>query len=800
MAAPVCFKRSERERIIEMNELDIQALPLLPLTTGVVLPGMVVTLTIESDEARAAVGAAAEGDDALLMTVPRVDGRYAQVGVVAKIEDVGRLRSGVEAVVIRGLRRATVGLGVPGTGEATWVQIGPEPDEPVSERAHELAREYRGAVEAITEARGVPAVADVLRGVTDPGQLADMSGYSPDLSFEQKVEVLETLDVEARLEKVLRWAKETLAEIQVKERIRDEVAGSLEERQREVLLREQMAAIRKELGEDGAEDVVAEYRTKIVDAGMPEDVGAQAERELGRLERTSEQSPEYGWIRTYLDWLLDVPWSTRTEDNLEIAEARAVLDDDHEGLRDVKDRILEYLAVRKLRGERGLADTGGRGSGAILTLVGPPGVGKTSLGESVARALGRKFVRVSLGGVHDESEIRGHRRTYVGALPGRIVRALKDAGTKNPVMMLDEVDKVGADWRGDPSSALLEVLDPAQNHTFRDHYLDVDLDLSEVLFIATANVAETIAGPLLDRMEVIRIDGYTEDEKVAIARRHLLPRQVERNGLRPEEVEVTDGALRGVVGDYTREAGVRNLERELGKIMRKVATKLTAGETGPAHVDVTDLRDYLGRQKFFFEAAERTAVPGVATGLAVTGTGGDVLFIEATREDVDEDGLTLTGQLGDVMKESARIALSYVRSHAVALEIPAERLRGRFHVHVPAGAVPKDGPSAGVAMTTALVSLLTGRPVRAEVGMTGEVTLQGRVLPIGGVKQKVLAAHRAGLQEVILPARNEGDLDDVPEQVREEMTFHLAEAVDEVLTTALGLAAEESIDDASRVA
>ena len=788
-----------------MNELDIQALPMLPLTTGVVLPGMVVTLTIESDEARAAVGAAAEGDDALLMTVPRVDGRYARVGVVAKIEDVGRLRSGVEAVVIRGLRRASVGLGVPGTGEATWVQIGPEPEEPVSERARELAREYLGAVQAITEARGVPAVADVLRGVTDPGQLADMSGYSPDLSFEQKVEVLETLDVEARLEKVLRWAKDTLAEVQVRERIRDEVAGSLEERQREMLLREQMAAIRKELGEDGTEDVLEEYRTKIADAGMPEDVRSQADRELGRLERTSEQSPEYGWIRTYLDWLLDVPWSSKTEDNLDIGSAREVLDADHEGLRDVKDRILEYLAVRKLRSERGLAETGGRGSGAILTLVGPPGVGKTSLGESVARALGRNFVRVSLGGVHDESEIRGHRRTYVGALPGRIVRALKDAGTKNPVMMLDEVDKVGADWRGDPSSALLEVLDPAQNHTFRDHYLDVDLDLSEVLFIATANVAETIAGPLLDRMEVIRIDGYTEDEKVAIARRHLLPRQVERNGLRPEEVEVTDDALRGVVGDYTREAGVRNLERELGKIMRKVATKLTAGEGGStARVDAADLREYLGRQRFFFEAAERTAVPGVATGLAVTGTGGDVLFIEATREEVPEtgmgDGLTLTGQLGDVMKESARIALSYVRSHAEALDISADRLRGRFHVHVPAGAVPKDGPSAGVAMTTALASLLTGRPVRAEVGMTGEVTLQGRVLPIGGVKQKVLAAHRAGLKEVILPARNEGDLDDVPEQVREEMTFHLAEAVDDVLAIGLGSVADDAIEDPSRVA
>jgi ATP-dependent Lon protease len=769
-----------------VNELHIQALPLLPLTTGVVLPGMVVTLTVESDEARTALAAAADGDDRRLITVPRVDGRYARVGVVATIEDLGQLRSGVEAAVIRGVRRATVGLGVPGTGEATWVQIEPAEQHEPTARAVELAREYRAAVEAITEARGVPAVADVLRGITDPGQLADMSGYSPDLSFEQKVQVLETLDVEARLELVLAWAKDTLAEVEVKERIRDEVAENLEQRQREMLLREQMAAIRKELGEEGTEDVAEEYRTKIAEAGMPDDVRTQAERELGRLERTSEQSPEHGWIRTYLDWLLDVPWSARTDDNLEIAEARAVLDADHEGLGDVKDRILEFLAVRKLRAERGLGQSGGRGSGAILTLVGPPGVGKTSLGESVARALGRRFVRVSLGGIHDEAEIRGHRRTYVGALPGRIVRALKDAGTKNPVMMLDEVDKVGADWRGDPSSALLEVLDPAQNHTFRDHYLDVDLDLSEVLFIATANVAETIPGPLLDRMEVIRIDGYTEDEKVSIARRHLLPRQIERHGLRPDEVEVTDDALRGVVGDYTREAGVRNLERELGKVMRKVATKLAGGDaSAPVRVGADDLRSYLGRQRFFFEAAERTAVPGVATGLAVTGIGGEVLFIEATREDVPEDGLTLTGQLGDVMKESARIALSYVRSHAEALGIEGERLRGRFHVHVPAGAVPKDGPSAGVAMTTALASLLTGRPVRAEVGMTGEVTLQGRVLPIGGVKQKILAAHRSGLKQVVLPRRNEGDLDDVPEQVRDELAIHLADDVAEVLAIAL---------------
>jgi len=765
-----------------MADVDTQILPLLPLTTGVVLPGMVVTLTVESEDARAALDAAAGGE---LLLVPRPADRYARIGTVAKVEDIARLRNGTEAVVIRGVARAVVGVGVAGTGDATWVSVERVDEGEPSARARELAREYRAVVESVGEARGIQ-LGDFLRGISDPGQMADTAGYSPDLTFEQKIEVLETVDVEHRLELVLEWAKQTLADLELKDKIRTDVAEGMEKRQREFLLREQLNAIRKELGEGEDGDVVEEYRRKIEEAGMPDAARAEAERELGRLERTSEQSPEQGWIRTYLDWITELPWSVRTEDTLDIPEARRILDEDHEGLTDVKDRILEYLAVRKLRQERGLGSAGGRGSGAILTLVGPPGVGKTSLGESVARALGRRFVRVSLGGIHDEAEIRGHRRTYVGALPGRIVRGLKEAGTANPVFMLDEIDKVGADWRGDPSSALLEVLDPAQNHTFRDHYLDVDLDLSEVLFIATANVAETIPGPLLDRMEVIRLDGYTEDEKLSIARHHLLRRQLERNGLRDDEVELTDDALRGVIGDHTREAGVRNLEREIGKVLRKAATRIAGGDaTPPVRIDASDLRTYLGRPKFFFEAAERTAVPGVATGLAVTGTGGDVLFIEATRIDGEGDGLTLTGQLGDVMKESAQIALSYVRSHAAELGIDPGSVGGRFHLHVPAGAVPKDGPSAGVTMTTALVSLLTGRSVNPTVGMTGEVTLQGRVLPIGGVKQKVLAAHRAGLTTVILPKRNEGDLDDVPESVRDAISFHPVEDVGEALAVAL---------------
>src|SRR6266487_377299 len=744
-----------------MPELSVQTLPLLPLTSGVVLPGMVVTATLETAESRAATTAARDAGQ-LLVLVPKIGERYARVGTVAKIEDAGELPGGQMAIVVRGLHRAEISTGVAGTGSATWVEIQRIDEPEPTMRARELAREYRAVIESILESRGARQIADTLRGVEDPGQLADTAVYSPDLSFERKVELLETVDVEERLSKALAWARDTLAEQEIKDRIRKDVSEGMEKSQREFLLRQQLAAIRKELGEldDDDEDLIAGYRRKLEEASLPDQARKAVEREIDRLERTPEQNPEHGWIRTWLDTVTELPFGKRSEDRLDIGGAREVLDADHTGLEDVKDRIIEYLAVRKLRADRGIEPRSGRGAGTIIALVGPPGVGKTSLGESVARAMGRKFVRVALGGIRDEAEIRGHRRTYVGAQPGRIVRAIKEAGTMNPVFLLDEVDKVGSDWRGDPSSALLEVLDPAQNHSFRDHYLEIELDLSDVLFIATANVIETIPQPLLDRMEVVRLDGYTEEEKVAIARDHLLSRRTEQAGLRPGEVELTTEALRTIVGDYTREAGVRNLERELGRLLRKVATKLAAGEVeAPLVVDASDVGGYLGRQRFFFEAADRTAVPGVATGLAVTGSGGDVLFVEASVMDGDP-GLTLTGQLGDVMKESASIALSYVRAHADELGIDQQVVGRRVHLHVPAGAVP-------------------------EVGMTGEVTLQGRVLPIGGVKQKVLAAHRAGLKEVILPGRNGGDLEDVPESVRGEMTFHLADGIGQVLDLAL---------------
>ena len=751
-----------------MNRLRI-----IPLDEEVVFPGMPVTLPADV------------GGDAQVLLVPRQQNTYARVGVVAEVSERVRLAGRGLAVSLMALHRAIPGGASADQDGVLRVDFEPRPDHaPATSLTRELEREYRAVVDEILELRGDEGrIRAFVRSIADAGALADTAGYSPDLSFTQKLQLLETFDIVERLGLALRFQRERLAELQVRKRIRDDVEDGAQKQQREYFLRRQMDAIRKELGEnDGS--IADEYRQKISSAGMPDPVRQQADREVARLERMGDTNAESAMIRTYLDWLLAVPWAKRSEERLDPVHARAVLDADHEGLDDVKRRITEYLAVRKLRTDRGMTEN--RRSGVILTLIGPPGTGKTSIGESIARATGRQFVRMSLGGVRDEAEIRGHRRTYIGALPGRLVRALRDAGTMNPVIMLDEVDKLGADWRGDPSAALLEVLDPAQNHAFRDHYLDVELDLSHVLFVATANVADTIPPALFDRMEVIRFDGYTTDEKVAIARGHLWPRQVERNGLRVEEVAVAEAVLRLIVTDYTREAGVRQLERELGTLLRKTATRIAStGQTTPVAIDRAAVLDALGRSRFFHEAAVRTAVPGVATGLAVTGVGGDVLFVEAASMP-GMGGLVLTGQLGDVMKESARIALTYVKCHASDLGIDEHALDGReLHVHVPAGAIPKDGPSAGITMVTAIASLLTRRPVKSTVGMTGEVTLQGRVLPIGGLKQKVLAAHAAGLTEVIVPERNQPDLDDVPSEVRDQMQFHIVESVDQVLTLAL---------------
>jgi ATP-dependent Lon protease len=753
-------------------------LPVLPLTDSVLLPGMVVPVRLDEPEIQAAVDAAASVDRKILV-VPRLDGRYATVGTVAVLEQVGRLPSGEKAAVVRGEVRARIGTGVTGPGAALWVEAETVTDPAATGRVLELAKEYKALVVSILQQRGAWQVIDNVERTTDPGALADLAGWASYFDDAQKAQLLAETDVQRRLELLIGWTKEHVAEQEISEKIGKDVREGMEKQQREFLLRQQLAAIRKELGEgepEGSDD----YRARVEAADLPEHVLKAALKEVDKLERSSEQNPEAGWIRTWLDTVLDIPWNTRTDDNDDLVAARAVLDADHAGLDDVKERLVEFLAVRARRNRRGLATIGGRGSGAVMALVGPPGVGKTSLGESVARALGRRFVRVALGGVRDEAEIRGHRRTYVGALPGRIVRAIREAGSMNPVVLLDEIDKVGADYRGDPTAALLEVLDPAQNHTFRDHYLEVDLDLSDVLFLATANVGEAIPGPLADRMEWVALDGYTEAEKVAIARDHLLPRQIERAGLEPSDVEFTDVALAMIAAEYTREAGVRQLERGLAKVLRKVTVALDSGTEAPVHIDADTLVKFLGRPRFTPESAERTAVPGVATGLAVTGAGGDVLFIEATAMDGDP-GLTLTGQLGDVMKESVSIALSYLRSKGLAGDLASKKL----HVHVPAGAVPKDGPSAGVTMTTALASLASGRPVRSTVGMTGEVTLQGRVLPIGGVKQKLLAAHRAGLTDVIIPKRNEPDLDDLPESVRRELRVHPVADVAEVLELAL---------------
>ncbi len=825
--------------------IETRIMPVLPLPHGVVLPGQVVTISLESAEAQLAIDGAMVHERRVLL-VPRPEGRFSSVGAVGRIENAGELPNGTKAIVVRATRRARLGSAVaspvPLTGAAAeadvlWLEaIAVEESAPPSSR-RETMREYRALVETMVERTQNTRVSVDLSSIDDPSQLVDTIAYWPELSAERRVHVLETIDVDERFELVAGWLREAIAEHEVKQKIAQSVGEGMERQQREFLLRQQMAAIRKELGEaDDGSDAITEYRSRIEASTMPEAVRSAANKEVDRLERMSEQSPEQGWVRNWLDTLLDLAWGVETNDRLDIPAARAVLDTDTTGLDDAKERIVEWLAVRKLRAERdareevarAVADSSDReaqeagsapgrnviepegevlgtadvpttppvagpqrgGRGAIMLLVGPPGVGKTSIGESVARALGRSFVRVALGGVRDEAEIRGHRRTYVGAQSGRLVKAMREAKTMNPVILLDEIDKLAAGWSGDPASALLEVLDPAQNHTFRDHYLEVDLDLSNVVFIATANTLDSIAGPLLDRMEVITVDGYTDDDKIAISRNHLLPQQLREHGMTEHDVTISDEALRSVIEGYTREAGVRTLQRTLAKLLRKTATKrATTTIDGAFEIRTpSDVSALLGRPKRTTEEISgRIDRPGVATGLAVSGAGGDVLFVETTSmPSSGELTVTVTGQLGDVMKESSTLAMSFVRANAEALGIAPEKLTGRrIHVHFPAGAVPKDGPSAGITMTTALVSLLTERTVKSTVAMTGEVTLQGKVLPIGGVKQKLLAAHRAGVTTVIIPARNEPDLDDVPAHVLAALEVHAVDSMHDVLRLAL---------------
>lgn len=792
---------------------SIQQLPVLPLPDGVIFPDMVVTVTMQSPEAQQILASVQNGR---LLLVPRIDGVYARVGVTATVEDQDALPDGSPTVTLRAHARARVGSGVVGATNGLWVDAHvieePKPDRETTT----LATTYRAAATSLLDRVGGRRMVGALPSVDQPGPLADSIAYWPDLSLEQRVELLEAVDVKERLELATEWVKDALAEFEIREKIQRDVSEDLESSQREAILRRQMAAIQSELGESGG-DAIAEYRAKLDElrtSEIAESVVEAIERELDRLERTGNESMEANWIRTWLDSVFEIPWTERSVERLDLTEAREILDADHTGLDEVKDRLVEHLAVRKLRAERNISDEPGsrRDGGVILALVGPPGVGKTSLGESVARSLGRKFVRLALGGVRDEAEIRGHRRTYVGARPGRLVGALQEAGSMNPVILLDEIDKVSGGWQGDPSAALLEVLDPAQNHSFRDHYLEFELDLSDVVFIATANVIDTIPGPLLDRLELITLDGYTEAEKTSIARDHLLPRLLKRNGLRPDEVEIVDEALAGIASRYTREAGVRRLERQLDKAIRKTATKIAStsldeiaeqngdssvGEAGqssesgniaePIVITDEDLADLLGKPIPEEQVTDRIDRPGIATGLAVTGAGGDVLFVETALVDGDGEPI-LTGQLGDVMKESAAIVRSLVNSKGESRDFSMPDGK-RIHVHFPAGAVPKDGPSAGVTMTTALVSLLTGRKVRSDLAMTGEVTLQGRVLPIGGVKQKVLAAHRAGLTTVLLPKDNGRDVEDIPEDVRDAMTIELVGDVEQLLDIALEPAA-----------
>ncbi|MEE9516786.1 MAG: endopeptidase La [Candidatus Adiutricales bacterium] len=778
-----------------------EILPILPLRNTIVFPFSIQPLAVgiprsvklieDAIKKDSLIGLVASKDGAIEEPKP---GQVYEIGTVALINRAVQTKDNNLNVVIQGIERFRV-ENWEGSDPYLTARIALAPE--TIEEGLELDARVQGlrslAKEIVRLSPDLPdEVGDFLDQVQDPRYLAYLVAANANLDMKKAQELLAEDNLQVKLETLIVHLTRQKEVLSLERKIRSEAKEEVDKVQKEYYLRQQLKAIQKELGEtEEGEFGAGEYSEKLEEAKLPEEAEKEAKRELKRLESMSPHSAEYSVIKTYLDWLLELPWHNLSEDQLDINHARVVLDEDHYDLQEVKDRLIEYLAVRKLVSDRQVEvepseeATASEAKGAILCFAGPPGVGKTSLGQSIARALGRKFTRMSLGGMRDEAEIRGHRRTYIGAMPGRIIQAVKRAGTRNPVFMLDEVDKIGSDWRGDPSSALLEVLDPAQNHAFRDYYLDVDFDLSDVIFITTANQLETIPPPLRDRMEIIQLDGYTEYEKVRIAQGHLLPRQVKANGLREDEISFSEDALNKLVQDYTREAGVRNLERQIGAVCRKTAVKIAAGELTSVEITPEIVREYLKKEKFESEMSESIEIPGIATGLAVTTVGGDILFIEATRMK-GRSKLRLTGQLGDVMRESAELAFSYVKSKARELGISQDGFKGEeVHVHVPAGAIPKDGPSAGVAMVMAMVSLFTGQPVKTGVGMTGEVTLRGRVMPVGGIKMKILAAHRAGLNTVILPKRNERDLDDLPDDVREAITFILVDKIDEAVRAAV---------------
>ncbi len=762
-------------------------LPLLALRETVIFPEMIVPLQVGREKSVKALNAAvAESSPIALVTQRQADREEINdpselygVGTLAKVAQVVQLQDGTVRAIVQGQQRLRV-LGFRQTNPYIVATVEPLEDEkPTGLEVQALMRSVQSQIEQYVQSGAPvpPEAAVAARNITEPGLLADMVAYSPDMSTEQRQELLETADVVERLRLVSTFLARQIEILELKGKIQSEVKSEMDKTQREYILREQLKAIQRELGEEDPQQAeINELRDKVEAAGMPDEVKARAIKEIDRMSRIPSASPEVGVIRTYVDWLIGLPWNVATEDNLDIRQAAKILDEDHYGLEKVKERILEYLAVRTLAATI---------RSPILAFVGPPGVGKTSLGKSIARAMGRKFVRMSLGGIHDEAEIRGHRRTYIGALPGRIIQSIKQAGSNNPVFMLDEIDKIGMDFRGDPSSALLEVLDPEQNNTFQDNYLEVPFDLSKVLFIATGNLLDPIPAALRDRMEVIQLPGYTQQEKIEIGRRFLIPKQMTNHGLTPKHIEITDAALTQLVQAYTHEAGVRNLEREMANIMRKVAKTVAEGRKRKTVVDVKKLDDFLGPPRYEYGELEPEDQIGAATGLVVTETGGDIVAVEVTRMEGREDFI-LTGQLGEVMRESARAGLSWTRAHARELGISREVFeKNTLHIHVPAGAIPKDGPSAGITMATAIVSALTGIPVRKDVAMTGEITLRGRVLPIGGLKSKILAAHLAGASTVILPKRNEKDLRDIPEEIRKQIKLVLVENMDQVLEAAL---------------